>query len=113
MVSWIVLLGLVVVAAGIAAVFFFWKGEWRGRKISIKTPEGLFTAFFSKRGLSGAGISRPTRQGAVLRSKRRFRLAWTAPLAEAHRPGPRASAAGPAPEGIATAGLVRLQRVGL
>jgi hypothetical protein len=26
-VSWIVLLGLVVVAAGIAAVFFFWKGE--------------------------------------------------------------------------------------
>jgi len=27
MVSWIVLLGLVVVAAGIAAVFFFWKGE--------------------------------------------------------------------------------------
>jgi hypothetical protein len=27
MVSWIVLLGLLVVVAGIAAVFFFWKGE--------------------------------------------------------------------------------------
>jgi hypothetical protein len=27
MVSWIVLLGLAVVAAGIAAVFFFWKGQ--------------------------------------------------------------------------------------
>jgi hypothetical protein len=27
MVSWIVLLGLVVVVAGMAAVFFFWKGK--------------------------------------------------------------------------------------